>query len=155
MLSLLKEDVRLCEIPVVMMSANEEVSIISLCIDKGARDYLIKPIQLQVGGWPATLPASLWLAGLGGKPRMHGHTSQRPEPLVVLTCGFAALHGLLLHCTSTPFLQVVKGFHKYFGASKKKQKPGEPDVYERLETIGRGASGLVREGSKAQPAYRD
>ncbi|CEL94548.1 unnamed protein product [Vitrella brassicaformis CCMP3155] len=84
LLTHLKEDHRLADVPVVMMSANEEVSIISMCIDRGAKDYLVKPIQLQV----------------------------------------------------------LKGVYKYFG-KKNKAKPAGNEVYERLETIGRGASGSV------------
>uniref|UniRef100_A0A0G4IE20 non-specific serine/threonine protein kinase n=1 Tax=Chromera velia CCMP2878 TaxID=1169474 RepID=A0A0G4IE20_9ALVE len=84
LLDRLKDDEELADIPVIMMSANDDVNIISLCIEKGAKDYLVKPIQLQI----------------------------------------------------------VRSFHKYFG-SRKSQKEGEADMYERLETIGRGAAGSV------------
>ena len=36
-------------IPVVMTSSNEEMDVVTNCLSKGAKDYLIKPIQVKVG----------------------------------------------------------------------------------------------------------
>uniref|UniRef100_A0A0G4GNM8 non-specific serine/threonine protein kinase n=1 Tax=Chromera velia CCMP2878 TaxID=1169474 RepID=A0A0G4GNM8_9ALVE len=42
-----QDDPRTASIPVVMMSANDELGVISTCIERGAEDYLLKPITLQ------------------------------------------------------------------------------------------------------------
>ena len=34
------------DIPVIMMSSDSEMEIITACMEKGAADYLIKPIRL-------------------------------------------------------------------------------------------------------------
>eukprot|EP00922_Rhytidocystis_sp_ex-Travisia-forbesii_P036814 GHVS01054766.1.p1 GENE.GHVS01054766.1~~GHVS01054766.1.p1 ORF type:complete len:166 (-),score=30.38 GHVS01054766.1:407-904(-) len=78
-------DEAVMNLPMVMMSANDQVSVVSKCVERGAVDYLVKPIQLQL----------------------------------------------------------VKGFYKYFvcRGGPFSDAADKADVYERLDTIGTGASG--------------
>jgi len=39
---------KLKDIPVIMMSADGEMESVSTCLTNGAKDYLIKPIRIQV-----------------------------------------------------------------------------------------------------------
>lgn len=74
------------DIPVVMMSTEEEVKRLSYCIDKGAKDYMIKPI------------------------RFHN----------------------------------IKGLNKYICNNNTKHKSADSVAYyEKIKTLGRGASGIV------------
>jgi putative two-component system response regulator len=41
----LKSDSRLCHIPVIMVSANDEIESVASCIEQGAVDYLVKPFN--------------------------------------------------------------------------------------------------------------
>ena len=43
----MKEDDRLKEIPVVVMSANESQEVVGQCLQQGATDYLVKPVRHQ------------------------------------------------------------------------------------------------------------
>ena len=45
-LSLMKEDPRLSQIPVVVMSSDESNNIIANCLRMGAANYLVKPVRL-------------------------------------------------------------------------------------------------------------
>ena len=45
-LSLMKEDPRLSQIPVVVMSSAESNDIIANCLKMGAQNYLVKPVRL-------------------------------------------------------------------------------------------------------------
>jgi CheY-like chemotaxis protein len=45
LLSFMQEDDRLRKIPVVIMSANDDNTIVSNCLKIGAVDYLVKPIR--------------------------------------------------------------------------------------------------------------
>jgi PleD family two-component response regulator len=45
LLSHMQEDDRLREIPVVIMSANNDNTIVSNCLKMGAKDYIVKPIR--------------------------------------------------------------------------------------------------------------
>tara|TARA_B110000285_G_C15118781_1_gene615792 strand:+ start:145 stop:492 length:348 start_codon:yes stop_codon:yes gene_type:complete len=45
-LSLMKEDPRLSQIPVVVMSSDESNDIIANCLRMGAANYLVKPVRL-------------------------------------------------------------------------------------------------------------
>jgi len=45
LLEMIKDDPDLKAIPVIMMSGNNEMDSIYACIDKGAVDFLIKPIR--------------------------------------------------------------------------------------------------------------
>lgn len=45
-LSLMQEDSRLSQIPVVVMSCNESNDIIANCMKMGAKNYLVKPVRL-------------------------------------------------------------------------------------------------------------
>ena len=45
-LSLMKEDERLSQIPVVVMSSNESNDIIGNCLKMGAENYLVKPVRI-------------------------------------------------------------------------------------------------------------
>ncbi|KDO19759.1 NEK protein kinase [Saprolegnia parasitica CBS 223.65] len=53
-----KED-NLAHIPIVMTSSNEEMDVVTSCLSKGAKDYLIKPIQYNTA---KTLVRHVWLA---------------------------------------------------------------------------------------------
>jgi len=44
----MKENEKLKDIPVIMMSADGEMESVSACLTNGAKDYLIKPIRIQV-----------------------------------------------------------------------------------------------------------
>ena len=39
---------KLKEIPVIMMSADGELESIATCLKNGAKDYIVKPIKIQV-----------------------------------------------------------------------------------------------------------
>jgi len=45
MLKRLKSDSCLCHIPVIMVSANDEIESVTNCIEQGAVDYLVKPFN--------------------------------------------------------------------------------------------------------------
>lgn len=56
LLSIMKADEKLKDIPVIIMSANENTNIVSHCLGKtsptnieemGATDYLVKPVRIQ------------------------------------------------------------------------------------------------------------
>ena len=47
MLQFMKGIERLKDIPVVMMSSDQENAIVAKCVEIGARDYLVKPIRIQ------------------------------------------------------------------------------------------------------------
>ncbi|CCI39937.1 unnamed protein product [Albugo candida] len=51
--------VALHHIPVVMTSSNEEMDVVTNCLSKGAKDYLIKPIQVNTA---KTLVRHVWLS---------------------------------------------------------------------------------------------
>ena len=43
----MKDDPKLSEIPVVVMSATDSQDSVSQCLQLGATDYLVKPIRMQ------------------------------------------------------------------------------------------------------------
>ena len=45
-LSLMQDDKRLSQIPVVVMSCNESNDIIANCLKMGAKNYLVKPVRI-------------------------------------------------------------------------------------------------------------
>lgn len=45
-LSLMQEDERLSQVPVVVMSSNDSNAIISDCLKLGALNYIVKPVRL-------------------------------------------------------------------------------------------------------------
>jgi CheY-like chemotaxis protein len=45
-LSLMQEDPRLQQIPVVVMSSDESNDIIANCLKMGAQNYLVKPVRI-------------------------------------------------------------------------------------------------------------
>jgi len=47
LLTFMKENEKLKDIPVIMMSADGEMESVSACLTNGAKDYLIKPIRIQ------------------------------------------------------------------------------------------------------------
>lgn len=68
---------KLSHIPVVMTSSNEEMDIVTACLSKGAKDYLIKPIQLNTA---KTLVRHVWLSRrreMGQKPLWRNFTVLR------------------------------------------------------------------------------
>eukprot|EP00743_Colponemidia_sp_Colp-15_P010894 GILK01012068.1.p1 GENE.GILK01012068.1~~GILK01012068.1.p1 ORF type:complete len:862 (+),score=168.21 GILK01012068.1:96-2681(+) len=48
LLDVMQKNDQLKEMPVIMMSSNEEMTLVSKCLANGAKDYLIKPIRVQV-----------------------------------------------------------------------------------------------------------
>lgn len=46
-LAAMKDDPKLSEIPVVVMSATDSQESVSQCLQLGATDYLVKPIRMQ------------------------------------------------------------------------------------------------------------
>lgn len=54
-----KQNPALSHIPVVMTSSNEEMDVVTSCLSKGAKDYLIKPIQVNTA---KTLVRHVWLS---------------------------------------------------------------------------------------------
>ncbi|TMW68420.1 hypothetical protein Poli38472_005888 [Pythium oligandrum] len=54
-----KHNDSLGHIPVVMTSSNEEMDVVTACLSKGAKDYLIKPIQVNTA---KTLVRHVWLS---------------------------------------------------------------------------------------------
>lgn len=54
-----KHSSTLGHIPVVMTSSNEEMDVVTSCLSKGAKDYLIKPIQVNTA---KTLVRHVWLS---------------------------------------------------------------------------------------------
>ncbi|GLD94539.1 hypothetical protein PINS_up003150 [Pythium insidiosum] len=57
--ALQKQSATLGHIPVVMTSSNEEMDVVTTCLSKGAKDYLIKPIQVNTA---KTLVRHVWLS---------------------------------------------------------------------------------------------
>lgn len=47
LLTLMQENDRLKDIPVIMMSADNEKDCVAACLSKGAKDYLVKPLRLN------------------------------------------------------------------------------------------------------------
>ncbi|KAG1697580.1 hypothetical protein DVH05_016019 [Phytophthora capsici] len=54
-----KHSATLGHIPIVMTSSNEEMDVVTSCLSKGAKDYLIKPIQVNTA---KTLVRHVWLS---------------------------------------------------------------------------------------------
>lgn len=52
-------------VPVVMTSSNEEMDVVTSCLSKGAKDYLIKPIQVNTA---KTLVRHVWLSRRQERP---------------------------------------------------------------------------------------
>ena len=44
----MKSNEKLKDIPVIMMSSDGETESVASCLAQGAKDYLIKPIRVQV-----------------------------------------------------------------------------------------------------------
>jgi CheY-like chemotaxis protein len=54
-----KHSATLGHLPIVMTSSNEEMDVVTSCLSKGAKDYLIKPIQVNTA---KTLVRHVWLS---------------------------------------------------------------------------------------------
>ncbi|TDH73199.1 uncharacterized protein CCR75_003072 [Bremia lactucae] len=54
-----KHSATMGHIPIVMTSSNEEMDVVTSCLSKGAKDYLIKPIQVNTA---KTLVRHVWLS---------------------------------------------------------------------------------------------
>lgn len=61
-------DHSMAHIPVVMTSSNEEMGVVTACLSKGAKDYLIKPIQVNTA---KTLVRHVWLSRKQEKNAIH------------------------------------------------------------------------------------
>ena len=48
LLCFMKENDKMKDIPVIMMSSDGELESVATCMSKGAKDYLIKPIRITV-----------------------------------------------------------------------------------------------------------
>ncbi|OQR85591.1 protein kinase [Achlya hypogyna] len=59
LLECVAKEASLAHIPIVMTSSNEEMDVVTSCLSKGAKDYLIKPIQYNTA---KTLVRHVWLA---------------------------------------------------------------------------------------------
>lgn len=46
LLSIMQEDERLREIPVVIMSSDNQQDLIANCLKMGAKDFIVKPIRI-------------------------------------------------------------------------------------------------------------
>lgn len=46
-LEAIMKDERLCELPVILLSAKNDKSIISECLKTGAKDFIVKPLRVQ------------------------------------------------------------------------------------------------------------
>ena len=50
----IKDHPKLKDLPVVMMSSDRDMDTVALCMAKGAKDYLMKPVRIPVsefGRW--------------------------------------------------------------------------------------------------------
>ncbi|KAF0690830.1 Aste57867_17818 [Aphanomyces stellatus] len=59
LLECVQKEFNLSHIPIVMTSSNEEMDVVTSCLSKGAKDYLIKPIQYNTA---KTLVRHVWLS---------------------------------------------------------------------------------------------
>ncbi|OQS06396.1 kinase [Thraustotheca clavata] len=59
LLECVAKEPNISHIPIVMTSSNEEMDVVTSCLSKGAKDYLIKPIQYNTA---KTLVRHVWLA---------------------------------------------------------------------------------------------
>ncbi|CAK4694071.1 hypothetical protein AeMF1_019790 [Aphanomyces euteiches] len=59
LLECVQKEIHLSHIPIVMTSSNEEMDVVTSCLSKGAKDYLIKPIQYNTA---KTLVRHVWLS---------------------------------------------------------------------------------------------
>ena len=48
LLCLMQQNEKLKDIPVIMMSSDGEQRLVSTCLQHGAKDYLVKPIRVQM-----------------------------------------------------------------------------------------------------------
>ena len=48
LLCFMKENDKMKDIPVIMMSLDDELDAVAICMSKGAKDYLMKPIRIAV-----------------------------------------------------------------------------------------------------------
>ena len=46
LLCLIKNNEKLKDLPVIMMSSDQDMANVSTCLTKGAKDYLIKPLRI-------------------------------------------------------------------------------------------------------------
>jgi CheY-like chemotaxis protein len=46
LLCLIKSNEKLKDLPVIMMSSDQDMENVSACLNKGAKDYLIKPLRI-------------------------------------------------------------------------------------------------------------
>lgn len=45
-LEAIMQDERLCKIPVIVMSAQDDKEIIAACLELGAKDFIVKPLRV-------------------------------------------------------------------------------------------------------------
>lgn len=62
-LEALRSEPKTSKLPVIMLSAEREVSVIQDCIDKGANDYIIKPYNLAILERRLKVNLARWKAG--------------------------------------------------------------------------------------------
>lgn len=73
-LDALAQNERLVHIPVVMTSSTEEMDVMTSCLSKGAKDYLIKPLQMNTA---KTLVRHVWLSRQQHHHHHHHHPSSQ------------------------------------------------------------------------------
>lgn len=76
-------------IPVVMTSSNEEMDVVTSCLSKGAKDYLIKPIQVNTA---KTLVRHVWL----GRRREYTSNKSMWQDLEVIRTIGKGTHGTVV-----------------------------------------------------------
>lgn len=52
LLCFMKSNEKLKDIPVIIMSSDGEMQSVATCMNNGAKDYLIKPIRMNVPPYP-------------------------------------------------------------------------------------------------------
>ena len=129
----LKADVALRQIPVIVISAVDELDSIVKCIELGAEDYLFKPFNVIT--LKARIKASLEKRRLRQQEDSHRQqlmATQRLASLGTLAAGVA-------HELNSP-LQVITGVSETLLISLEKGQTLEPEVLrDRLDAIKRNA----------------
>lgn len=76
-------------LPIVMTSSNEEMDVVTSCLSKGAKDYLIKPIQVNTA---KTLVRHVWL----GRRREYSSNKSMWQDLEVIRTIGKGTHGTVV-----------------------------------------------------------
>lgn len=77
-------------LPVVMTSSNEEMDVVTSCLSKGAKDYLIKPIQVNTA---KTLVRHVWLSR---RREQHSSSKSMWQDLEVIRTIGKGTHGTVV-----------------------------------------------------------